>query len=212
MSLHLVSLADCPPQPWRNGGGVTRELLRWPPAFEDMGTASPANTMATAASTASGNDDWLLRVSVAEIARDGPFSPFAGVERWFAVLQGAGVRLALPAADTVLHAGDDPVRFAGEAAPGCTLIDGPTQDLNLMHRRGSPSAGPHAMMRRAAAGSAQRGRLPWRALYAFADTQLQAGDEALALPAGTLVWCDTQADETWECLATGAAYWMSLHP
>jgi environmental stress-induced protein Ves len=35
----------------------------------------------------------VLRISVAEITRDGPFSAFAGVQRWFAVLEGAGVML-----------------------------------------------------------------------------------------------------------------------
>ena len=65
-----VRLADCPPQPWRNGGGVTRELLAWPQAA-----------------------DWRLRVSVADIERDGPFSPFPGVDRWFAVIEGDGVEL-----------------------------------------------------------------------------------------------------------------------
>ena len=30
MDLHLVRLQDCPAQPWRNGGGLTRELLAWP--------------------------------------------------------------------------------------------------------------------------------------------------------------------------------------
>jgi environmental stress-induced protein Ves len=34
-----------------------------------------------------------LRISVAAITRDGPFSAFAGVQRWFAVLRGDGVML-----------------------------------------------------------------------------------------------------------------------
>lgn len=196
MSLKQIALADCARVPWRNGGGFTRELLRWPASIDAIDT----------------NDDhWLLRVSVAEIARDGPFSAFPGVERWFAVLQGAGVRLALPQREHELRPDDDPVHFAGEAAPGCALIGGPTEDLNLMHRRG-PAPGPRALMRRAAAGSVQRGRLPWRALYAHAATRLQADDETLALPAGTLVWCDTQAGEAWECIDTEAAFWMSLQP
>ena len=31
MSWQLVQLAQVPPAPWHNGGGVTRELLAWPP-------------------------------------------------------------------------------------------------------------------------------------------------------------------------------------
>ena len=36
---------------------------------------------------------WQVRVSVAEIGQDGPFSAFPGVTRWFTVLKGAGVEL-----------------------------------------------------------------------------------------------------------------------
>jgi uncharacterized protein len=51
--MRVIELAQVEPRPWRNGGGVTRELLAWP-----------------------GGDDWALRLSVAEIERDGPFSAF----------------------------------------------------------------------------------------------------------------------------------------
>lgn len=112
--MNTVRLADCLSVPWRNGGGRTRELLAWPSAT-----------------------GWQVRVSVAEIASDGPFSPYPEVERWFAVLNGAGVVLSLPQGDTVLRPGDAAIRFAGEAAPGCRLIDGPTSDLNLMIKRGA---------------------------------------------------------------------------
>ncbi|OYU94699.1 MAG: histidine utilization protein HutD, partial [Burkholderiales bacterium PBB5] len=46
MTLHRVELETTSPQPWRNGGGTTHELLAWPPG-------APA---------------WLVRVSVARIA------------------------------------------------------------------------------------------------------------------------------------------------
>mgnify|MGYP000415291841 CR=1 FL=1 len=49
--IEVVAVERMAPQPWRNGGGFTRELLAWPSA-----------------------DDWQLRISVAEIARDGAFS------------------------------------------------------------------------------------------------------------------------------------------
>lgn len=101
--------------PWRNGGGVTRELLAWP-----------------------AGRDWLLRVSVAEVGASGPFSIFPGVDRWFAVLAGDGVRLEtagqsaleLTTADSALHA------FPGDVPTHCTLRGGATRDLNLMTRRG----------------------------------------------------------------------------
>jgi len=208
--MQLVRLADCPPQPWRNGGGRTRELLRWPAALAP-GTAA--------------DEAWIVRVSVAEITADGPFSAYPGIERWFAVLQGAGVRLALPEGEQVRREGEDALHFAGEAAPGCALLGGPTQDLNLMVRRapmpgsGASSPGPvhtggtgRTGMRRALPGSVQRGRLPWRALYAHAETRLRVEEEMHELPAGTLAWSDAGVAQAWEVLETGAAYWMSFEP
>lgn len=112
--MNIVRLADCPEQPWRNGGGRTRELLAWP-----SGT------------------DWQVRVSVATVEADGPFSPYPGIDRWFAVLGGAGVVLSLPRGEVTLRPHSAAVAFAGEAAPACRLIDGTTQDLNLMLRRGA---------------------------------------------------------------------------
>jgi hypothetical protein len=109
----LVCTADAAPVPWKNGGGVTRELLRLP---------------ADAA-------DWTLRISVADIAADGPFSAFEGITRWFAVLEGAGVRLRWPRHAVHLRAGDAPLRFDGAQAPDCTLLGGATRDLNVMVRR-----------------------------------------------------------------------------
>ena len=114
MSATVVRCIDVPPRPWRNGGGTTRELLAWP----------------------AGND-WQLRISVAEIEADGPFSAYPGVERWFTVLQGAGVELAIAGVPHHLRRGDAPLCFDGEAVANCRLLDGPTRDLNLMLRNAS---------------------------------------------------------------------------
>jgi uncharacterized protein len=110
MTINVVRFDEVIPQRWKNGGGVTRELLAWPNANE-----------------------WAIRLSVADIERDGSFSTFPGVERWFAVLSGNGVRLGVPA--KLIKRGDDAVNFDGALAPNCTLIDNPTRDLNLMIRR-----------------------------------------------------------------------------
>lgn len=112
-TVHRVPVDAMPPQPWRNGGGQTRALLTWPP----------------------GEADWQLRISVADIAADGPFSAFPGVQRWFVVLQGGGVQLGAGPALRRLTPASAPFEFAGEDAPACTLLDGPTRDLNLMLRR-----------------------------------------------------------------------------
>lgn len=115
MSIQLIDLFRQAPEPWRNGGGRTRELLRRP---------------------AQAGADWALRISVADIDRDGDFSAFAGVQRWFVVLEGAGVVLSLPDGEHRLQVGSPPLAFDGAAAPGCRLLDGPTRDLNLMVQQG----------------------------------------------------------------------------
>jgi environmental stress-induced protein Ves len=100
---------------WKNGGGITTEIAREPATSEDF--------------------DW--RVSIAEIAQDGDFSLFPGVDRTLMLLDGGGVELEF---------GDGtPVQltqrfarhlFPGEAPVSCRLLDGPTRDFNLMLRRG----------------------------------------------------------------------------
>jgi len=114
--MHRFSLRTLPVQPWKNGGGITREIAVIPP---DAGLAG-----------------FLWRVSVAEIARAGPFSAFPGIDRQILLLAGAGVRLQAEGIDHRLDEPLVPFAFAGEAAIEATLLDGPSQDLNVMTRRG----------------------------------------------------------------------------
>lgn len=162
-----VSLVRCDrvePQSWRNGGGLTRELLAWPR-----------------------HDDWALRISVADIGVDGPFSAYPGVDRWFAVLEGGGVLLRLPDGEHRLAAGEAPLAFRGEAAPPCELLSGPTRDLNLMIRR---DAGVGAMQR-AQPGEDFAPHAAFRALFAAdACTLLRDGADPLRLPPFALAWAD----------------------
>jgi uncharacterized protein len=99
---------------WANGGGWTRTLLTWP---------DPAR--------------WGLRISVANIEQAGSFSVFPGVDRWFAVLEGDGVRLATAGRPSVVvRAGDEQLHsFPSDAATECELLGGATRDLNVMVRR-----------------------------------------------------------------------------
>lgn len=135
MTLVAVHLQDTPSTPWKNGRGRTRELLAWPEAAQ-----------------------WLLRVSVAEIEADAPFSSFDNIDRCIAVLQGAGIVLTLRRGKITLTPDDDACAFAGEDAPACQLIAGPTRDLNLMVRR---DAGRAVMQRSPLAES----RWHWRGVY-----------------------------------------------
>lgn len=164
---HMV-LADAAPLPWKNGGGTTRELLAWPP----------------------GVPDWHWRISVAQVDADGPFSAFEGVQRWFAVLDGAGVALALGQGGALhtqrLTQQSDAFCFDGALPVDCTLIKGPTQDLNLMVR----SAHARAQMQRVrgtVAVTAQEGVA--RAIWTGASgAVLRDADRVWPVPAQTLAW------------------------
>jgi hypothetical protein len=157
-----IRAAECAPQPWRNGGGSTRELLAWP--------AGP---------------HWRLRVSLADIAAAGPFSAFPGVQRWFAVIEGGGVVLSFADAEHRLVPGSAPLCFDGADAPGCQLIDGATSDLNMMLRDGA-----RGCMQPALSGQPWSEAWPWRACFTGGAARWQrAGEAAIDLPANTLL-CD----------------------
>lgn len=96
---------------WRNGQGATVEIAAVP-----------------------SRDDWIWRLSVAEVVDDGPFSTFAGVDRALAVVSGAGMILRI-AGERIDVRRYETVNFDGGMSTVCSLIDGPVRDLNLMVRR-----------------------------------------------------------------------------
>ncbi|MDR5739774.1 MULTISPECIES: HutD family protein [unclassified Caballeronia] len=102
--------------PWKNGGGVTREIAASPPGAS--------------------LDAFAWRLSVADVSADGAFSAFPGVDRVLVLLGGAGMRLT--ETDGRVHALDRPLaiaRFAGETPIHAALLAGPTRDFNVMVRR-----------------------------------------------------------------------------
>lgn len=167
MSWQSIALDDVPQTPWKNGGGLTRELVAWPNA-----------------------QDWTWRMSVAVVASSGPFSHFSGVQRWFAVLSGAGVRLAMgvtpSAAVVTVTPGSAPVGFSGEMPVSCTLVDGSTQDFNLMLRRGRATG---RMQRVNGSHSDTPDHSKTIAVYAInTRAEVQFDDDVLTVLPNTLVW------------------------
>lgn len=167
--LHCVCADAVAPQPWRNGGGTTRELLVWP-------AQAP---------------DWQVRISRADIGQSGPFSQFAGVARWFAVLEGAGVELQFADHTQRLGPADAPLHFAGDAAPYCRLVDGPTQDLNAMFQGGQ------GYLRRVQADQPCRDAAPWRGLYVAQAGTWDNGTQQRTLAAHTLLWTTQASQVAW---------------
>ena len=103
---------------WKNGLGWTREIAR-----------------------SEGSGEWSWRLSIAEIEDDAPFSTFEGIDRELVLLTGNGLQLSFAdGAQHTLLPPHDRLRFAGERGALGTLIDGPTQDFNLMWRRNAIDA------------------------------------------------------------------------
>jgi environmental stress-induced protein Ves len=100
---------------WSNGGGTTYEVASAPEG--------------------AGLDGFGWRISLADIAASGPFSPFPGIDRTLVLVDGTGMELEVDGATTALRP-RDVVRFAGEQSVSCRLTHGPTRDLNVMVRRG----------------------------------------------------------------------------
>lgn len=180
-----LPLAGAAAQPWRNGGGVTRELLAGP-----------------------GNPDWHWRLSVAEVTAHGPFSVYPGVQRWFAVLRGEGVVLCLGGDTVALHAGDAPLAFDGALAPRCALLQGPTQDLNLMLREGVAGG-----LYRAHPGQHWHACAAQGGVYSLATATLVDDDSGQhwPVPADTLVWFDqVPARLRLDLPDTALAFWLAV--
>lgn len=113
--MRIIRFASLTPSPWKNGGGVTRQIAVSPPG--------------------SGLADFDWRISSAEVAADGPFSRFEGIDRRLYILEGEGLELRFTDGMQRLGPGDH-IDFAGEADVFGALVDGPVTDLNIMVRRG----------------------------------------------------------------------------
>lgn len=75
----------------------------------------------------------LWRVSVADIATDGPFSLFPGFDRQTALLAGVGFRLGA----LTVTAADPWASYSGDTPLECVLLDSPVRVLNVLAQRGS---------------------------------------------------------------------------
>jgi environmental stress-induced protein Ves len=111
--VQIVRISTCPPIPWKNGAGSTRELWRAGDA------ADPA----------------MARISIAEVSGEQGFSLFPGIDRIIMQLDGPAMDLKIGG---TLHrlAVHQPLAFAGEAQVSCKVAGaGLAHDLNLMCHR-----------------------------------------------------------------------------
>ncbi|MEE1842239.1 HutD family protein [Streptomyces sp. NPDC007076] len=120
MTARVLRAADRAATPWKNGGGVTREIAAYP-------EGAPLDAF-----------DW--RVSLAEVDGDGPFSSFPGVDRTLTVVEGAGMDLLVGGEHHILDEPYWPHDFPGDPETEGRLLGGPVVNVNVMCRRGRTSA------------------------------------------------------------------------
>lgn len=181
--------------PWKNGGGVTREIAAYP-----VGASL---------------ETFVWRVSVADVERSGPFSSFPGIDRTLVLLAGAGMRLVEASGAT--HALLRPLataRFDGETALEAQLVDGATRDFNLMVRRDRANAtlevwegeGTHTLDADAALLFCARGSLEFRLAREAAILGKQAMQAMqVSLAATDTLVLDAPRELACEVAGTGAA-------
>ncbi|WP_371792536.1 HutD family protein [Streptomyces sp. NBC_01471] len=114
MTVRILRAAGRTAAPWKNGGGVTREIA--------------------AAPDGAGMDTFAWRVSLADVGADGPFSVFPGVTRVLTVADGAGMELTPGGVPLRADERFVPHRFAGDVATHGRLLDGPVVNFNVMYR------------------------------------------------------------------------------
>lgn len=99
---------------WKNGAGSTLEL----------------------ASDAPGpGGEWTWRLSIADVPAAAPFSPFPGVDRFLACLEGPGLRVERGGAPFLVPREGAALAFPGEEAVRGEPLGPGVRDVNLMLRR-----------------------------------------------------------------------------
>jgi environmental stress-induced protein Ves len=117
--VRLLRAQDRVARPWKNGGGVTRDVAVFPEGADD--------------------ECFLWRVSVATIAAAGPFSRFPEIDRALMLLDG---ELVIKIGDVAhrLRPGSAALHFTGEEVVSAAPVGEACTVLNIMTRRGACSA------------------------------------------------------------------------
>lgn len=120
--MEIIRFADLRPEPWLNGGGITRQIAGHSGAASGQVDASK-------------HGGWDWRVSIAEVGKAGDFSPFPGMERVLTVVEGELLLLTVDGAEHPLEK-YRAFRFPGGAETTCALPTGDVRNLNVITRAG----------------------------------------------------------------------------
>ncbi|WP_454691496.1 HutD/Ves family protein [Achromobacter aloeverae] len=192
----VLRLDDLPATPWKNGGGVTRELAR---------------------AELPGGSGFAWRLSIADIDRPGPFSDFQGYRRQLILLAGHGLHLGGPGMRGVrLDRPGDMHVFDGAAPVSATLYGGPCRDVNLMTAHAAPCHWEVQLLRDASLDLAGGFALfpvqgQWKARAVDADKAASSAP-FIAGPGDVLTHLDAPAASTLHCTGSGLAILLRLRP
>ncbi len=103
-------------KPWKNGGGTTEDVWIVPQG--------------------AGHDDFDIRLSLATIDRDGPFSAFPGIDRTITLVGGDAFVLDFGNGRQQRMDMLQPFSFDSALTPSSRLTLGPSHDFNVMTRAG----------------------------------------------------------------------------
>ena len=175
-------------QPWRNGGGSTRELFAWPT-----------------------REDWIFRISLANVEKSGPFSAFPGIDRHIAIVEGNSLSLVLEGGRRNVALNQTPFHFDGALAPMCLVEAGSAADLNLMvdRRRGVGFLG-------CAAAESWTSGFEWQGIFSADPCQISIGETTrLNLEPMTLLMTRGLGSPAWRlngAHSKSRAWWIAVSP
>ena len=115
MPLSLLRDGTYDRKPWKNGGGITEDVWLFPEGAT--------------------HDDFDIRLSLAEISREGPFSAFPGIDRTITLVGGDQFVLEFDDGTRRRMTLLDPFSFDGALTPGSRLDGALSRDFNVMTRR-----------------------------------------------------------------------------
>jgi environmental stress-induced protein Ves len=101
---------------WKNGQGATREIAVYPEGAS--------------------LDNFMWRVSLAQVNAPGPFSLFRDCDRILCVVRGGPLYLSVAKAQPVHLEIDTPFNFAADIETEAIALQEPVLDFNVMVRRG----------------------------------------------------------------------------
>jgi uncharacterized protein len=112
----ILRAQDYRVMPWKNGQGATREI-----AVHPEGASL---------------DNFMWRVSLAQVNAPGPFSLFRDCDRILCVVKGGPLYLSVGGAQPVRLEIDTPFNFAADVKTEATALEDRVLDFNVMVRRG----------------------------------------------------------------------------